>query len=459
MRCMRSVAINPLSIFLILLLQLPVQNVASAECKESTGCPEAAQLEELGQALNGYREAIAIGEFGEAENLAKLVMERSIVLNGRDTVYSANALTNLAYVQYRQEQFETSRLNLRAAIKTIEEIGGNLSADLIRPLHRLGQTELALGEVDSATELFQRAVHIGHVHNGPQNTEQIESLEAIAEIHANSGNVGAALDIQKSIFAYQARAAGPESDELLPALQHHANWMRKLQLYNREINTYFQMLRIQENHHGPDDPRLIPTLIIIGMSYHQIGYSRLDDGYRPRLVGPEHYMKRAMRIAEKQPQSSWESRAHTTLMVGDYYTRVQYFTHARYTYYDAWQQLSNDPAGLTLRREELESPKLIERSDLPEYYEDEHPLYEPADTDGFLRGTITAEFDVTRLGESVNIKLVESQPPGLTKIEKRLVRALRSVMHRPRMEDGSTIDTQKLTYVYEFSYRESDNQN
>ena len=459
MRCMRSVAINHLSIFLFLLLQLHVQNVASGECKESTGCPEAAQLEELGQALNGYREAIVIGEFAEAESLAKLVMELSIVLYGRDTVYSANALTNLAYVQYRQEQFEISRLNLRAAIKTIEEIGGNLSAELIRPLHRLGQTELALNETDSATEQFERAVHIGHVHNGPQNTEQIESLEAIAEIHANSGNVGAALDIQKSIFAYQARAAGPESDELLPALQHHANWMRKLQLYNREINTYFQMLRIQENRHGPDDPRLIPALLIIGMSYHQFGYSRLDDVYRPRAVGPEYYMKRAMRIAEKQPQSSWEIRAHTTLMVGDYYTRVQYFNHARYTYYEAWQQLSNDPAGLTLRREELESPKLIERPDLPEYYEDEHPLYEPTDTDGFLRGTITAVFDVTRLGESVNIKLVESQPPGLTKIEKRLVRTLGSVMHRPRMEDGSMIDTQQLTYVYEFSYRESENQN
>ena len=86
-------------------------------------------------------------------------------------------------------------------------------------------------------------------------------------------------------------------------------------------------------------------------------------------------------------------------------------------------------------------------------------MYEPDTTDEFLRGAIIAEFDVTRTGESVNIKLVESKPPGLTKIENRLVRALRSVMHRPRMEDGSMIDTQQLTYVYEFSYRESDNQN
>ena len=456
MRCMRSVTINHLSIFLIL-LQLPVQNVASAECKDSTGCPEAAQLEELGQALNGYREAIVIGEFGEAEDLAKLVMELSIVLNGRDTVYSANALTNLAYVQYRREQFETSRLNLRAAIKTIEEIGGNLSADLIRPLHRLGQTELELGEVDSATELFQRAVHIGHVQNGPQNTEQIESLEAIAKIYLKSNNIKEARNIQQSILAYRGRADGPKSEEYLPALKHYADWMHKLQLYNRERNTYHKMLEIQKGHHGQDDPSLIPIMILLGISFHEVGLSLFDDNYvRLRVMGPDHYLNRAMKIAADHPQSDWELFAHTALAVGDYYTRVHYFKPARSAYKAAWQQLSIEPAGIA-ERWELESPKLLAIPPLPEYYEDENPLYEPGTTDDFLRGAVIAEFDVTKTGESVNIKLVESRPPGLTKIEQRLVRALRSVMHRPRMEDGSMIDTQQLIYEYEFSYRESDN--
>ena len=253
-----------LAIILLVAGHLSVDDVACAECEGAFGCPDAARFEELRQALDGYREAVTVGQLGEAEDLAKRVMELSIALNGRDSIDSANALTNLAYVQYRQEQYERSRLNLLAAIITMEEIGGNLSADLIRPLHRLGQTELALGDNDGATERFQRAVHIGHVHNGPQNTEQIESLEAIAEIQLNSGRVRAALEIQRSIFAFQARAVGPESEALLPALQHHANWMHKLQLYNRERNTYFKVLRIQENHHGRDDPRLIPTLITLG---------------------------------------------------------------------------------------------------------------------------------------------------------------------------------------------------
>jgi tetratricopeptide (TPR) repeat protein len=383
-------------------------------------------------------------------------MESSIVLNGRDSVYSANALTNLAYVQYRQEQFETSRLNLQAAIKTIEKIGGNLSADLIRPLHRLGESELALGETDSAMEQFQRAIHIGHVHNGPQNTEQIESLEAIAEISLNSNNIKEALEIQKSILAYRARAVGPKSEEYVAALKHHADWMHRLQLYNRERNIYHEMLDIQERHHGQDDPRLIPTMILLSISFHESGYLGIDDHFVRRMRSPDHYLNRAMQIAADHSQNDWALFAQTALAAGDYYTMVQNFRRARSAYNAAWQQLSIDPAGIAMRREQLGSPMLIAIDPLPEYYEDENALYHPDSTENFLRGSIIAEFDVNRRGESVNIKLVESRPPGLTKIERRLVLALRSVKHRPRMEDGSFVATQQLTYEYEFSYRQSD---
>jgi tetratricopeptide (TPR) repeat protein len=445
-------------LLLILLIQLTAQDVAGAECKESTNCPDAIQLEGLAQALGGYREAVAMGEFGEAEVLAKRAIELSIVLNGRDSVHTANALTNLAYVQYRQEQFDTSKLNLRAAIQTIEGVDGNLSVDLIRPLHRLGQTQFELGEFDSATESFQRAVHISHVHNGPQNTGQIESLEAIAGIHLRSDNIKEARNIQGRILAYRARADGPESEEYLPALTHYADWMHKLQLYNRERNTYLTILEIKESHRGEDDPSLIPTLIRLAFSRHDFSVSILDDNNVHRMRSPDHYLNRAMKIAAAHSQTDRELFAHTALTVGDYYTMAHRFGRARSAYNDAWQQLSIEPAGVAKRSEEMESPKLLAIPSLPEYYEDEDPVYEPGTTDEFLRGAISAEFDVTKTGESVNIKLIDAQPPGLTKIEKRLVRALRSVMHRPRMQDGSMIRTRQLTYVYEFSYRESGNQ-
>jgi hypothetical protein len=437
---------------LLFLLAMAVQATASAECKNSKSCPDPNQPKELAQALTGYREAVVLGEFEEAEILAKRAVELSIAVNGRGSVHTANALTNLAFVQYKQQQFEPARLNLRAAIQTIEEGGDYLSADLIRPLHRLGQLELELGEVQSATESFQRAVHISHVHSGPQNTDQIESLEAIAGIYLDSGNIKEARDTQRRILGYRARADGADSEAHLPALEHYADWMHKLQLYNRERNTYHEILEIQERHHGPNDPRIIPTLIRMAFLLHDVSMSTLDDNSFRRMRSPDYYLGRAMKIAAGSSDS--DLFAETALTIGDYYTMAQRFGRARSAYKDAWKQFSSGPSELARRNEEMESPKLLAAPRLPEYYDDQDPLHEPVTNDDFIRGTIVAKFDVTRTGETVRIRLIESQPPGLDKIEKRLVRNLRSLMYRPRMQDGATMDTQQLTYTYEFFYRD-----
>ncbi len=97
---------------------------------------------------------------------------------------------------------------------------------------------------------------------------------------------------------------------------------------------------------------------------------------------------------------------------------------------------------------------MLEDRYLPEYYENQMPLYEPTETDNFLRGTITARYDVTFSGRPVNIKLIESQPVGLTEIERRFAYTLRNLIHRPRMKDGSKVATRDLIYAYEFFYRD-----
>lgn len=432
--------------------------MAQADCDGVFGCANAAQAEELRQIFTAYTEAISIGEFEEADALAKRVMELSIVINGRNSIHSANALTNLALVQHKKEEYDTARINYLAAINTIEGIDGALSVDLIRPLHRLGETELAMGETERALDNFSRAVEIGHVNKGPQNVDQVESLEAIAELHVMSGNYNAALNIQQSIYAYQGRAFGHESQEFLPAMEHYAKWMHRLSLYNKERNTYLRMIKIQETHLGKEDPRLIPNLMTVGASFHQRGFLPNDDRNIARLAGagPDYYMRRAMRIATEHPDSDWRLRSTTAISVGDYYTRSHRFPRARAIYKDAWLTMSSDPEGLIVLQEVFESPVLLEDPQLPEFYENQYPLFEPESTEGFERGSITAQFDVTQSGKSVNVKLIESQPPGQTNIESLLVDVLKNVMHRPRMEDGESTDTRGLTFVYDYQYRISE---
>ena len=453
---MHSIASRYALVFAIIAVGQAWQSAASSECGDGSDCRDQARLEELAQARTGFREAIVIGEFGEAEILAKRAVELSIDLNGRDSVHTANAMTNLAYVQYRLEQYENSRLNLLAAIQTIEQVAGKLSPDLIQPLNRLGHTESALGELGSATRSFQRAVHISHVHSGPQNTGQIDSLEAIADIHLRRDDIEEARNIQRRILAYRARADGTDSAAYAPALAHYADWMRKLGLYNSETNTYLDLLEIQEDNLGPAHPDLIPTLLRLAFSQHEGSSSNLDDHHVRRVRSPDTYLGRAMDIAENHPESDWQLFAQTALTAGDYFTLRQRVGLARAAYRDAWQQLSLDPSGISRRNEELGTPRLLVMPALPRFYEGEDPLPEPDAADDFLRGTITAEFGVTKTGEPVGIRLVETQPAGLAKIERRLMSSLRSMMHRPRMEVGQLVDTEQMTYVYEFFYREND---
>lgn len=438
--------------------QQPNLAVAQNDCDGVFGCADDAQAEELRQIFAAYTEAVSIGELDEAAALAKRVMELSIIINGRHSVHSANALTNLAMVQHKKEEYDIARINYLAAIQTIERVEGALSLDLIRALHRLGETELALGEFDKAKESFRRAVDIGHVTKGPQNIDQIESLEAIAEIQIMSGNYNAALDTQQSIYSYRAREYGHESEEFLPAMEHFAKWMHRLRLYNKERNTYLRMVKIQETHQGKDEISLIPTLITVGASFHQRGFLPNDDRNIARLAGagPDYYMRRAMRIATEHPDSDWRLRSTTALSVGDYYTRSHRIARAGFIYDEAWQEMSETPDGLRMRDEEFQWPILLEDRRLPEYYEDQYPLYEPESPEGFEHGSITAKFDVTQSGKTVNVKLIETQPPGHTRIEKWLVDTMKYVMHRPRIEDGEQVDTRDIIFVYEYFYRNSD---
>ena len=132
----------------------------------------------------------------------------------------------------------------------------------------------------------------------------------------------------------------------------------------------------------------------MAFSLHDVSMSSLDDNTLRRMSSPDRYLGRAMEVAEAS--SDWELFAETALKVGDYYTMAQRFGRARSAYKDAWQQLSLAPSGLARRNEALESPKLLSAPPLPEYYEDQDPLYEAGSTEGFESGTIVAEFGVTK---------------------------------------------------------------
>lgn len=417
---------------------------------------EEQDLDELARSFELYKSSIENGMYDEADTLAKRIVELSIRLYGINSHDSAKALTNLGIVQYHNKDFESAQLNYQAAIDIIERIEDRLHTGLINPLKGLGAAQLSAGRPDLAKETFDRAVHVSHVNEGPHNLMQVEMLDALTETYLAVGDVKEALDVQENVFNLQLRNVDQNSEEALPALERQASWFHRMQHYNSERYAYRKIIRILESSRGKDDISLIPPLTGLGKSYLFVEpYDPEFQTYTP-ASGGEVYLKRALRIAEDNPQSHWELLRGTMLALGDFYTLSGRASRARRTYSEVWDFLSTDEEKLASRKVELESSVVLQNINPTTYYNSSRQDFGNTVPESFVPGTIVVGYTIDAYGQANNIAVIEARPPGLTDMETEVTRNLRDLIHRPRYKDGEIIEIDDATYTHEFFYRPSD---
>ena len=412
--------------------------------------------EEIIRLFEIYKEAIGGENYLEADTLAKRIIELSIRVFGIESTESAKALTNLAIAQHGNKEYEAAERNYRASIDIIERTSDRLNATLINPLKGLGATQLAIGDPNLAKETFQRAVHVSHVNNGPHNHGQIEVLESMAEIYVAIGEHKDALDIQEKMYAIQARNLEPFSLEILPALKKQAHWQHRLQMYDRERVTWRRIVHVLERHHGKQDLRLIPPLTSLGKSYLFITPAEYDMQPEISIASGETYLRRANRIADKNPDADWRILEQTLLALGDYYVLSARPNRASRVYRELWTMLSDDESRLGNRRDHLEKLNLLQDIFPPKYYRSEQIDEVFPDEDEFETGTVSYGFTVNSSGRATDITHIETQPPEFEDMRDRVRRTLRHLVYRPRIEEGKMVKTPEITYTHEFFYRPVD---
>ena len=166
---------------------VPVADEVVDDFEDAATVPEEDEASELSdeellmQHYARYRELVNAGVLDEADSVAKRVIELAIRVTGPRSVETAKALTNLAIVQHRNDQFDLAQQNYQTAVDIIEENEDRLNDQLINPLKGLGAAQLESGRPDLATNTFARAVHVTHVNEGPHNLDQVGILESLAE--------------------------------------------------------------------------------------------------------------------------------------------------------------------------------------------------------------------------------------------------------------------------------------
>jgi tetratricopeptide (TPR) repeat protein len=412
--------------------------------------------DELVRSFELYKSSIENGMFDEADTLAKRIVELSIKLYGINSHDSAKALTNLGIVQYHNKDFESAQLNYQSAIDIVERIEDRLHAGLVNPLKGLGAAQLAAGRPDLASETFDRAVHVSHVNEGPHNLMQVEMLDALTETYLAVGDVEGALDVQENTVNLQMRNIDPDSEAALPVLERQASWLHRMQHYNSERMAYRRIIRIIESTRGKGDTLLIPALTGLGKSYLFIEpYDPEFQSYTP-ASGGEVYLKRALRIAEENPESDWKLQRASMLALGDFYTLSGRASRAKRVYSEVWEFLSTDEEKIANRLVELESPVVLQNISPKVYYNSTRQNYGGTAPENFERGSIVVGYKIDQYGQATNISIVESRPPGLTDMETELLRSVRDLIHRPRYKDGEIVEIDDATYTHEFFYRPSD---
>ena len=413
-------------------------------------------IAEIRRVFEIYKDSISSADYLEADTLAKQIIELSIKVFGVNSIESAKALTNLAIAQHGNKEYEAAERNFRASIDIIERISDRLNTALINPLKGLGATQLAIGRPDMARASFQRAVHVSHVNDGPHNLGQLDVLESMAEIYLAVGEHKQALNIQERMYSIQARKLEPFSLEILPALQDQARWQHRLQMYDRERLTLRRIIDVLERHHGKTDLRLIPPLNSLGKSYLYITPAEFDMQPDISVSSGETYLRRANRIAEKNPGSDWQIHEQTLLALGDYYVLSARPNRAARIYKELWALLSDGEERLGNRRDHLEQLNLLQEIYPPKYYQSEKIEKAVSDEEEFETGTVSFGFTVNSAGRAINIIHIETQPPEFEDMRNRVRRNLRQLVYRPRLEDGMMVSTPEMTFTHEFFYRPED---
>jgi tetratricopeptide (TPR) repeat protein len=414
------------------------------------------QRSELGEYRRFYDQALAERQYLEAQTAAKQMVDFMNDRSDGDARAMADALSRLAVAQRLSEQYESAIQNYEAVIRLLESSENRLSDRLVQPLRGIGDTYMASGRPELALPVYEHAVHITHVNEGPHNLDQAELLDAMVDAQVRRGDAEAALDLTDRMYGLYARAFAADSEEVLPVLERKAELLSDLGRHDQERMVYRDIARIIEDRRGESDLSLYDTYTALGRTY----FYDLDEVFfrsEPTTETGETFLKKALTIAEENPAAPWIMQEQALLELGDYYIVRDVQDKARIHYRRAWELSSSDAARRDRRRQELERVVPLVQTKLDRYanfgYRSDDEEVDPAD---YRSGYVVARFTVNDRGRVTDTEIADADPAGFAAMETRVQNALRDFIYRPRYENGRPVRTPAQTFRHEFLYLDSD---
>ena len=391
----------------------------------SAGLPTAASaasdLEQI------YAQQFAAGNFGEAGDTAKRMLNELIVTEG-DHLDVAAALEKLARAQHEAGDPTSAAQNYMGAIERIETAEDRLALRLVAPLVGLAASFRESGAMAPAVKYYERAAHVSRVNQGPMNVAQCDILSELVEIYAEQARYDRALDIQSyqlEIFRRSYSDADPvvvdawrRSGELLSLSGDHHNAQ---ELYRHAMD----LMRVAD---GGDSLAQLPLLEDLSDSV--LNYSVADDFTRIEMARAE--LERAVSITKSNETATPAQRADAQLRLGDFYQRFGEWHSALVSYREAWKVLAADPSGGELLQAAFDQPLPV-KGDVAE---NAAGMTDPAAT------AVTIRFDVSHRGRVEDAEILSDDVDD--SLARTALSQTRKRLFRPRFENGEPVASSGL---------------
>ena len=436
----------------------PVSVPGSDDWVAMIQAPRSSSGQQHRQYFATFRESLANKLYEEAETAAKRMVELASRGSDIDELNRSRTLQNLALAQQLGENYDAAIENYLMAISIIIRHETLLSDTLVVSLRGLAAAYVGSEHPVEAFRTFNRALHISNVNRGPHSLDQLPILTAMMRIQLDQGDPKSAVEVLDRIYLLHSRKFSPRSEEILPALHQKAEILNELGRTVEERAVYRQIVRIIRQHRDKFSIDLIEPYLQIGRTF----VSELDEiifRSAPTAGTAEVYLKKALSIAEDNPESDWRIRKKCLIALADYYTLVEMHAMARRRYQQAWELMSSDVTYLPQRAIDLESIVPLSQPHPHRYANFEYNLdRDEIDPDDYLQGILVVRYTVNDRGRAKDINVIRADPPGFERMERRVRLALKKFVFRPRCADGLPVETTDQTYQHDYFYVESEYQ-
>ncbi|HEX6997607.1 MAG TPA: TonB family protein [Gammaproteobacteria bacterium] len=372
-----------------------------------------------------YEEAVPVGE-----RLVELTDQEF----GAVSREAAEARMALARVQSQAGRHEAAETTYLAAIDIVREVDGMFSPLAIEPLTGLGDNYQEAGQYLNAVSAYTEARTVSRRVYGLLNEGQIPIMDRLTATLQSLEQPLEADRMQLEALRIVERTHEPHSPEALAAIYKYARWLRDNGRYQEERDQYNRAIRIIRDHYGDDSVRLARPLSAIGNSFR---HQRLPEGQ-----GAESLQEALELLRASQPVDRL-ALAEVLRDIGDWSVAFSKVPYDGAEYKRAWQLLGEVEGGEEIRRRWFTGPEYVLREPISQ-----RGLSNDPDA---LPGHVLVRFDLDETGETENVAVVESEPPGFK--DEAVLRAVRRSRFRPQMVDGQIVPGRGLALRFTYRYK------